>query len=284
MQGRITLGLILAMSAGTVFALENDGVFTHKVGSFEVSILVETERAGDVSIIPGASQDVLNRYIPADGFIMSTNIFLIKTPERTILVDTAFGGESFNRLRRMGIELDRIDTVLITHMHGDHIGGLQRNGRAVFPNAKIYVSARELDHFTRIAVNPGAVAAVAPYGTRLQTFEPSALNETMRELLPGITPIAAYGHTPGHTNFLIESEGERFLIIGDLLLVAPVQFPRPEIYATYDMDRNAAAATRRRILDYAARNGIRVAGTHIAYPGSGTVRVEGDGFSFTPAR
>jgi len=284
MKGKMILALVLAISAGAVFALENDGVFTHKVGRFEVSVLVESERAGDVSIVPGAGEDVPSRYNPSDGFVMSTNIFLIKTPERTILVDTAFGGESFNRLRRMGVELEQIDTVLITHMHGDHIGGLQRNGRAVFPNARVYISARDLDHFTRIAVNPGAVAAVAPYGTRLQTFEPSVLNETMRDLLPGITPIAAYGHTPGHTVFLIESEGERFLIIGDLLLVAPVQFPRPGVSATFDMDRNAAAATRRQILDYAARTEARIAGTHIAYPGSGTVRLDSAGFSFTPAK
>jgi glyoxylase-like metal-dependent hydrolase (beta-lactamase superfamily II) len=101
-------------------------------------------------------------------------------------------------------------------------------------------------------------------------------------LLPGISPIAAYGHTPGHTIFQIENGGEKFLIIGDLLHVALVQFPVPEISATYDMDQSAAAAIRRQTLDYAAKNNIPVGGMHIVYPGTGAVTVEDSGFKFTP--
>ena len=142
----------------------------------------------------------------------------------------------------------------------------------------------EHDHFTRIAVNQGAVAALAPYGSNVITFEPSFLGGTLGELLPGITAIASYGHTPGHTAFLLESGGARLIIAGDFLHVALVQFPLPGISAVFDMDQNAAAASRRQIMGFAARNSIPLGGMHIVYPGIGTVEAAGNGYRFTPAR
>jgi hypothetical protein len=82
----------------------------------------------------------------------------------------------------------------------------------------------------------------------------------------------------------VENSGSRLLIWGDLLHVALVQFPVPEISATYDIDQKAAAAIRRQIMDYAAKNGISVAGMHMAYPGVGTVQADGEGFKFIPAK
>ena len=283
MRAWILVGMIF-MGAGMAFGVEGDGVFTYRIGRLEVSVLVESEREGNVSVIPTAGEDVLRRYIPAAGFKMSTNIFLIKGPERTVLVDTAFGGESFNRMRSLGVRPEDVDAVLITHMHQDHIGGLAKEGVALFPNARLYIAEKDFEHFVNVAANAGAIAAVAPYRSRLETFDPGELGTELAELLPGITAIAAYGHTPGHTAFLLESEGQRFLIVGDLLHVAPVQFPRPDINASFDINGEAAAATRRQILAYAAENRIPVAGTHIAWPGSGIVRVEGEGFSWMPAR
>jgi hypothetical protein len=102
------------------------------------------------------------------------------------------------------------------------------------------------------------------------------------ELFPGITPIAAYGHTPGHTVFQIENDGAKLLIIGDLLHVALIQFAIPEISAIFDIDPVEAAVTRRLFLAYAAENQIPMGGMHILNPGIGTVETDGDGFKFTP--
>jgi len=288
MKKMMMMGLILGAVTGG-YADERDGIFSYKVGQFDVFLLVESQRAGNAGILVGASESILSRYIPATGFQHSANAILIKAPGQNILVDTGTGagGIVLEKIKSLGVAPEQIDAVLITHLHGDHFGSLQSGGRAVFPNAKIYLSNRELEFFTKTNVNQGAVAALAPYSSRTVTFEPGVLTASgqgLPEILPGIKAIAAYGHTPGHTVFQIENGGAKFLIIGDLLHVAVVQFPLPNISATYDADQSQAAAIRRQVLDYAARNRIAIGGMHIAYPGIGTVETDGTGFKFTEAK
>lgn len=282
MKKEMTLGLLFGVIAAGGFAAETDGIFTYKVGKIEVSMLVETQREGNAGILVGADEALLKQYIPESGFMHSTNTFLIKTSKQNILVDTGFGGAVFEKLKKLGIEPDKIDAVLITHLHGDHTGGLQKNGKALFPKAKVYLSSKERDFFTKTQVNDGAVAALAPYGSRVVTFEPGALGSKLKELLAGVTAIASYGHTPGHTVYLVEDGKEKLIIAGDFLHIALVQFPAPDISASYDMDPKAAAASRRQILDYAAKNKAQVAGIHIVYPGIGAVEAAGTGYRFVP--
>jgi len=278
------LGLIIYAIAANGYA--DDGIYTLKVGQYEVYILVESERDGNTGILVGADEAVLKRYIPAEGFKHTANAVLIKAPKQNILIDTGTGagGIIVDKVKKLGVQPENIDAVLITHLHGDHFGSLQKDGAAVFSKAKVYLSAKELEYFTKTQVNQGAVAALAPYGSRVTPFEPGELGKKLKEIVPGISPIAAYGHTPGHTLYLIENGKDKLLIIGDLLHIALVQFPVPEISATYDMDQKAAASVRRQVLDYAAKNKIPVAGMHIVYPGTGSVSVEGSGFKFTPGK
>jgi glyoxylase-like metal-dependent hydrolase (beta-lactamase superfamily II) len=282
MKNELAFGLLLSAIAAGGFASETDGIFTYKVGNFEVSMLVETQREGNAGILIGVDDAFLRQYIPESGFMHSTNTFLIKTPRQNILVDTGFGGAVFDKIKKLGVEPDKVDAVLLTHLHGDHIGGLQKDGNALFSKAKIYVSSRDLEYFTKTQVNNGVVAALAPYGSRVVTFEPGTLGASIRDLLPGIKPIAAYGHTPGHTAFLIEDGKGKLLIAGDFLHVALVQFPSPETSATYDVDPKLAATTRRQLLDYAAKNKIPIGGMHVVYPAVGNVEAAGNGFRFVP--
>jgi len=275
---------LLCMAGMGVYASESESIFTFNVGDFEVIMMVERQGPGNPGILAGADQVVLDRLIPTDGFIHATNTFLIKAHDMNVIVDTGFGTAIFDKIRQLGVEPDQVDAVLITHLHGDHIGGLARDGLPLFPNARVYLSANEKNHFTQVAVNQGAVAALAAYGARVETFEPAELGSTLTEILPGISPVAAYGHTPGHTLYLIENGGDRLLIIGDLLHVALVQFPHPEISATFDMNPSAAAERRREVLSYASHNGILIGGMHLVYPAVGTVEIEGSGFIFVPLR
>ncbi|MDR0302126.1 MAG: MBL fold metallo-hydrolase [Treponema sp.] len=278
------MGLIFYAIAANGYASESDGIYALKVGQYEVYIMVESERDGNTGILVGADEAVLGRYIPAEGFKHTANAVLIKAPKQNILIDTGTGagGIIIEKIKKLGVQPENVDAVLLTHLHGDHFGSLQKDGAAVFTKAKVYISAKELEFFTKTNVNQGAVAALAPYGSKVITFEPGELGKKLKEIVPGISPIAAYGHTPGHTLYLLENKKEKLLIVGDLLHIALVQFPVPEISATYDMDQKAAGAVRRQVLDYAAKNKIAIAGMHIVYPGTGSVSAEGSGFKFSP--
>jgi glyoxylase-like metal-dependent hydrolase (beta-lactamase superfamily II) len=270
--------LCVSMAAGGAAAQENS-IFTSKVGQYEVSLLVETQGPGRSNVLIGAGKALLDRYIPGN-FTSETNTFLVRGGGKNILIDTGFGGAVFDHLKKLGLDPGDIDAVLLTHMHGDHIGGLAREGKALFPRAQVYVAGAEKDYWTVSHINQGAVTALAPYGDRVKTFTPGELGAKGAELVPGITPIAAYGHTPGHTVFLIRGGDEQFLVWGDLMHVELVQFPQPDISVTYDTDPEAAARTRKAILDYAAKNKIPSGGMHLVYPGTGIVREEGSGYQF----
>jgi glyoxylase-like metal-dependent hydrolase (beta-lactamase superfamily II) len=282
----LVIGVVTSANNSGIAASESDGIFTYKLGQFEVYMLVESERTGNADILVGADKAILERYIPKNGFKHTANAFLVKAQGKNYLFDTGTGagGVIFDKVKKLGVANDKVDAIFITHLHGDHFGGLQKDGKALYPNAKLYLSAKEHEYFTKTNINQGAVAALAPYSSRLTTFEPGEFGSSLKELLPGISPIASYGHTPGHTIYLLENGGAKLIIAGDYLHIALVQFPNPDISASYDMDKQAAAASRRQILDYSAKNKVPIGGMHVVYPGIGTVEPDGNGYRFTPAK
>ncbi|GHU80983.1 hypothetical protein FACS189468_2350 [Spirochaetia bacterium] len=282
MKPGLMWGIMLSAMAASGFGAER-AVFTYKVGRFEVHMLVENRGPGRPSILIGADEGALGRYLPSGSYQSETNTFLIRTPDRFILVDTGFGTTLFESMAALGVRPDQIDAVLLTHLHGDHIGGLAKDGKALFPKARVYLAEQEREYWTKTNPNPGAVAALALYGSRVTTFKPGDLGALLQEIIPGITPIAAFGHTPGHTMFMVDSGGQKLLIWGDLMHVQDIQFPLPDVSVSYDTDPVAAAASRKRVLEYAARSRIPIAGMHLVYPAIGIVTVQSGGYRLTPA-
>jgi glyoxylase-like metal-dependent hydrolase (beta-lactamase superfamily II) len=275
-------GFLFGAMAVNTFGAE-PRLFSFKTGAFEVYMLEESSGPGRPSILLGISPEDLEKYAPGGNFQSAVNTFLIRGQGLTVVVDTGFGGAIFESLKALGVSPADVDAVLITHMHGDHIGGLQKDGKALFPNAKVYVAKQERDYWLGARNDPGARAALAPYGRRVETFAPGKIGANPPELLRGIRALAAFGHTPGHTLFLLESEGQKFLIWGDLMHAEKIQFPLPSISVSYDADPAAAAASRREVLQYVSQNKIPVGGMHLVYPAVGTVRAEEEGYSFTPS-
>ncbi|MDR2618593.1 MAG: MBL fold metallo-hydrolase [Treponema sp.] len=282
MKTRVFCGLFLGAMASSVFGAETASYFLYELGRLSVYMLVENQGQGRPGILIGASQAVLDRYMPGGAYTSETNTFLIKGNGKTVVIDTGFGGALFDSMKKLGVDPAQVDAVLLTHMHGDHIGGMQRDGKPLFPNARVYLAQEERDYWTRTAINQGAVAALAAYGSQVETFRSGKLGAKLQELLPGISPVAAFGHTPGHTAFLLESAGKRLLIWGDLMHAQAVQFPAPDISVTYDTDPKAAAEVRKRILAWAAENKVPIGGMHLVFPAVGTVRAEGSGYRFVP--
>ena len=254
-----------------------------KVGKFEVHLLVEARSEGRTSILIGADDALIWRYIPTGTYQSAINTFLVRGGGLTVLVDTGFGTTLFENLKTLGLSPEDVDAVLITHMHGDHTGGLQKDGKPLFPRAKVYIAQQERDFWTK----SNGAAPLRAYGSRVETFLPGELGSRIAELLPGITPIAAFGHTPGHTLFLVGSEGRQLLIWADLMHAMDIQFPAPEVAVTYDTDPQAAVASRKRVLEYVLQNHIPIAGMHLPYPAIGDVQArEGvsGGYTFVPAK
>lgn len=284
--GLRTAAIMMALEcvAGVAAVNAADIPVSVKVGEMTLTLLAEGEAERDGSLFVNASDDVLKRYVPQGTFAMGINAFLVRTPDRTVLVDTGLGRKLSDNLKALGVSAEQVDTVLLTHMHGDHTGGLLRDGKPVFPNARVYVAAKEYDYWMNgVSENQKKAAEpVSAYGQSVQPFEPGDLETAGVELLPGIRAVAAFGHTPGHSLFMIDSKDQKLLIWGDIAHAMAVQIPAPAVSVTYDVDPERAALTRKAVLEYVAKNRIPVAGAHIPGAGIGTVSVQGEGYAFTP--
>lgn len=268
-------------------------MFTYKVGKFEITVLPEVQQSVGSNILINATPEMIKECSVDGTFPNAVNAFLIRTPEKNILMDAGFGRKLFDNLQTLGIKPEQIDIILITHMHGDHIGGLLRDGESAFPNAKLYVAKPEYEYWSakahasttdpRNTTAVNAVKAVDAYKKNLTLFEPGTV-DNLSELLQGIYTIAAYGHTIGHTAYLIESNKEKMLIWGDLTHAMAIQMPYPQVAVTYDTNPEQAVASRQKILEYVSANNIPIAGMHIAFPAMGKIEKNAKGYLFIPMK
>ena len=274
-------------------------IYHRRIGDIVVTAISDgvlfrtNEMMNDVSKQEG--DDHLKRAY-RDQFALSINAFLIHSGDRLALIETGSGeylgseaGKLLANIHAAGVSPESIDTVLLTHMHPDHSAGLtdMTSGKANYPNAELVVHENEPKHW----FDDGAMARgterekelmfqqardqCAPYRDRMRTF-------TSGEVFPGVTAVPCHGHTPGHSGFMIESDGEALLVWGDIVHMPEVQVPRPEVTMTVDVDPAAAEASRRRIFDMAAEERLLVTGMHLHFPGFGHIANTDGNYQFVP--
>ena len=266
MKNIITIFAVIIASTATA-----QNTFSYKTTNAEIILLSEGQRDGGLNTLIGVTPEMIAEVAPNNTYPSATNAFLIRTKNgKNILVDTGFGRELFAGLQSFGVTPDAIDAVLMTHLHGDHTGGLLLDGKAAFPKAKLLMSKLEAQ-----SANESTRKTMEQY--ELVTFDPG--EDAPITVFDDIKAMANYGHTPGHTIYLIDN----IAICGDITHAMAFQMPYPQVAVTYDADSNTAVASRIKVLEYLAANNYVVAGMHIAYPGIGTLKSNGKGgYVFTP--
>ena len=287
------VGVLLSLST-PAFAAGSMEVASYQVGAVKVDMLSEKQAEGKSTLLTGLDEAKLKALLPGGTYPTAFNAFLLRTPQNTVLVDAGWSADALlEHLKALQVAPEQIDNVVLTHMHPDHIGGLLVEGKPVFPGATVYIAGQERDYWSDdTAMNAlpegkregfmKARAVLDAYGKSLQFFSPVGLEDGPTELLPGVKAVAAFGHTPGHTMFLIASEGQQLLLWGDLVHAVAVQTPHPEAAIIFDVDAKAAVATRQAVFASVARQNIPVGGMHVPFPGMGILTVVGAGYVFTP--
>ena len=277
------------------------GFYRTMLGDFEITALSDGTVDLDVAKLlaePAAKTDAAMAKSFVHGPLeTSVNAYLVNTGTKLILVDagagTLFGptlGKLLASLQAAGYAPEQVDDIFLTHMHPDHVGGLSANGQRVFPNATLHADKRDSDFWLSQAnldkapdaskgFFQGAMASVNPYAAagKYQPFEADG------EPVPGIRTIASHGHTAGHTSYLVESKGQRLLVIGDLIHVASVQFADPGVTIAFDSDAKAAATSRATVFAQAAKDGDLIGAAHLQFPGLGHLRAAGKSWQWVPA-
>jgi glyoxylase-like metal-dependent hydrolase (beta-lactamase superfamily II) len=280
------------------------GFYRMMLGKFEIVALNDgVVPYPSTTVLPTVSPETIESSLFSAGLTdpvgMSYNAFLVNTGSKIILIDTGTGGKvneipAFRgagrllaNLRAAGYEPAQVDEVYITHMGPDHVGGLTLGSERTFPNAVLRVAKREVDAF----LDPGRATSRDSmwYRFRSDLFEPyerAGKLETFDQdvtLAPGIRALATHGHTPGHSSFVVESDGQRLIVLGDVVHLGAVQFAHPSLPTNFDADREGGAAQRQRIFQLAAEGDYWVAGAHLSFPGLGHVRSEQGRFHWAPA-
>ncbi|WP_373888997.1 MBL fold metallo-hydrolase [Massilia sp. ST3] len=287
-----------ALAAAPMVKTPAPGYYRVMLGDFEITPLSDGTVDLPVEQLladkPEKTKATLARQHLKTPLETSDNAYLVNTGSKLVLIDTGAGsffGPTLGRLvanmKAAGYSPEQVDEIYITHFHGDHIGGLVNNAQIVFPNAVLRAHKHEADQF----LNPenidkikdtdtfkGFTAAVQPYikAGKFKPFDGDA------ELVPGIRAQGTGAHTPGHTTYMVESKGQKLLLIGDLIHVAAVQMAEPKVTISFDSDQKAAAAARKKAFDAAAKGGYLIGGAHLQFPGLGHLATEGKGYRFIP--
>jgi glyoxylase-like metal-dependent hydrolase (beta-lactamase superfamily II) len=291
-----------AIAATPSASTQGPGVYRTRIGSFQLTALYDgiwPVKIEDDFVRNATRADVdaalKAAFLPPDILPITFTALLVNTGAKLVLIDTGTAGQItdsagtlLDNLAAAGIRPDAIDTILISHFHPDHINGIKdKDGRKVFPNADIAVPQGEWDYWMNDANMNGVSKTVRKYflnahrifsdiAGQVRRFKPGA------EVAPGITSIAAFGHTPGHVAFSVSSGNESMLVLGDSARNPYLFVRHPDWQPSFDMDGPMAVTTRRRLLDRAAADRMLVHGYHFPFPATGHIAKSGNGYELVP--
>ena len=287
-------------AAAPMVQTQAPGYYRFMLGAFEITALSDGTISLPVDQILHAKQEKVQATLKHHHLNVpletSVNAFLVNTGSKLVLVDTGAGalfgptvGKLLTSLKAAGYSPDQVDEIYITHLHGDHVGGVLSSGSLAFPNATVRADQRDVDYWLskenaakapagRKGLFQGAVASMEPLlkAQRFKAFQGSG------ELVPGVRALSTYGHTDGHTVYVVESQGKKLYLIGDLIHVGAVQFADPKVTIDFDTHSEQARTQRLKTFATAAKEGALVGAAHISFPGVGYLKPAGQGYNWLP--
>ncbi|MGL5447373.1 MAG: MBL fold metallo-hydrolase [Rhabdaerophilum sp.] len=301
--GPLAFSMNAARAAAPMVGVQAPAFFRMKIGAFEVTALHEgvASRPLDASFVRNAElkdvQAVLaENFLPTETLNISFTTLVVNTGSKLVLIDTGFAdnggptnGRTLAQLKAAGIEPAQIDTILLSHFHGDHLQGVRaKDGKLIYPNAEIMAPEMEWAFWmddARMAAAPEAMKGA--FAGVHRVLKPNAADVKRfkwgQEVVTGITAVDASGHTPGHTAFAISNGGKTLLYVADITN-NPVLFARnPEWRVMFDMDGEKAVQTRKKLLDMAMTDKMQISFYHANFPSTGFIAKEGAGYRLVPA-
>lgn len=279
----------------------NAGFHRFTLGNFEITAILDGMRPGDGPHPTfGADQDAAEvaalmerNFLPPRRMVNQFNPVLVNTGTELVLFDTGMGpdgrqagmGQLTRRIADSGYSPSDVTMVVITHMHGDHINGLMEGDQPAFVSARYVAGQTEFDFWTAPdrAGTPAEGNAKAVQGKVVPLREKMTFIGDKAEVSPGITAMAAPGHTPGHMVFMLESEGRNLLLTADTANHFVASLQKPDWEVAFDMDKKQAAETRKTIFGMLAADKMPFIGYHMPHPSVGFVEPLDTGFRFVPA-
>lgn len=273
-----------------------------KVGEIEVTTIYDgvNVKPHDPGFIKNASVDDTKQALrasgqPDDAVRIPFTVTVVKTGGKTIMFDSGTGGQLAPtaglltaNMAAAGIDATKIDTIILTHFHPDHIFGLMAKdtNAQTFPNAQIIVPSAELAFWGNPGVLEKLPAGAQGLAKRIQAtlsvWKNVTVAEADREVAPGITAVAAFGHTPGHTAYVMGSGKDQLMVLSDCANIPALFVKNPGWHVQFDSDPVMAEATRRRLFDRAVAENALITGYHFGMPGAGRMVKDGAGYTFVP--
>jgi glyoxylase-like metal-dependent hydrolase (beta-lactamase superfamily II) len=297
-----TIGVAPVRAAAPMSGKQAPAFYRYKLGNLEITAVYDGVWMPDLApglfrnfSVADAQKTLADQFQRTDKMVVPFTPIVVNTGSKLVLIDTGTAGRfvptanSFlDNFAAAGFTPAQVDTVIISHFHGDHINGLRtKDEQLVFPNAEVMVPAPEWAHWmddAKMAATPEAARGnfnnsrrvFGSIAGKVTRFEPG------KEVVPGITSIPAYGHTPGHTAFAISSGNQTMMTIVDATNNAYLFVRHPDWHVAFDMDGAMAAEGRKKLLDRAAADKMLVGGYHWPFPAVGYITKEGSGYRLNP--
>jgi glyoxylase-like metal-dependent hydrolase (beta-lactamase superfamily II) len=303
------LGALTARAAAPSVATQAPGFYRYKVGTVECTSINDGARTfplPDKFVTNAPKEEALATaeaaYMPKGMVTVPFNPQLINTGSKLVLIDSGNGiatyeptkgavGRTMQNLAAAGVDPKNIDVVLMSHLHPDHTNGIRAaDGSMAFPNAEIMVPAKDWEFWMsdENAAKAQSNEMMKNYFANVKKVYAGIESKVTKydwgkEVAPGITAIAAPGHTPGHTAFAVASGGSKVLIQSDVTNIPELFLRNPDWHVVFDVDPASAQETRHKFYDMAAAEKATIVGFHFTFPSIGHVEKDGTKYRLIPA-